>query len=50
VDQIGGLLLDCSNDLRMAMPGRDDGDSRSEVKKGVSVNVFHHGSAARLCD
>ena len=50
VDELGGLLLDGGDDLRMAMAGRDDGDAGGEVEELVAVDVFDADAAAAFGD
>src|SRR6202043_1483801 len=50
VNQLGRLLLDCFDYLRMAMTGGADGDAGSEIQKGVAVNIFHDRAVAALGD
>jgi len=46
VDQLGGLLLDGLDDLRMTVAGGGDGDAGGEVEELVAVHVFDPGAAA----
>ena len=50
VDQLGRLLLNGGDHLRMAVPGGDYGNSRGEIEESISVHVLHHGAATRLCN
>jgi hypothetical protein len=40
VDQLFGLLLNCSDDFGVAVAGRTNGDAGVAVEEDVSVNIF----------
>ncbi len=50
VDQLGGLFLDGSDDLRMAMPRRNNRNAGGKVQELVSVDVFYSDAAAAFGD
>src|ERR1700734_2782106 len=50
VDQFGGLLLNCSDHIRVAMASGNDSDAGREIEKSVAVHVLDNGAAASLDD
>ena len=48
VQQLGRLVLDGGDDLRMAVAGRADGDAGGEVEEQVAVDVLDDRPAAAL--
>ncbi len=57
VDQLGSLLLDGFDHVRMAVPGGSDGDSGGDIEELVAVHIFddkaasalrHHGVGTRI--
>jgi hypothetical protein len=50
VQQLGRLILDGGDDLRMTVSGRGHGDAGGEVEEEVAVHVLDDGAAAALRD
>ncbi len=48
VNQLGGLLLDRSDDFRVAVSCGAHGDAGSEIEEGVAVHVFDDGAVPAL--
>ena len=50
VNQLSGLLLNRRDDTRMAVSGRDHGNTRGEIQKGVAVDVLNNRAAPGFRD
>src|SRR5579884_268716 len=48
VQELAGLTLDRTHDIRMRMPRRDYCDTRRKVKEAIAVNIFDDCSLATL--
>src|SRR5262249_2600399 len=48
--QLVGLVLDCRDDLRVAVPGRGNGDAGGAVEEQVAVNVLNDRAATAFDD